>query len=68
MTLETKAHDEVLVWIKNNTLSVEGVPGKGIVVTSKKRIIYPEVTGYYIPTLVKFLNILLKFKKKINWK
>lgn len=63
MTLETKTHEKALEWIKNNTLSVEGVPGNGIVVTSKKRIIYPEVTGYYIPTLLKWdmKDLALKF-------
>lgn len=34
-------------WIHQNNID-----GKGIVVTSKKRIIYPEVTGYYIPSLL----------------
>lgn len=36
-----------LDWI--NKYSIEG---KGITVTSKEQRIYPEVTGYYIPTLI----------------
>ncbi len=36
-------------WIENNTID-----NKGIAVSSKEKIIYPEVTGYYIPTLLKF--------------
>lgn len=35
-------------WIKANT-----VPNEGIIVSTKKRISYPEVTGYLIPTLYK---------------
>ncbi|MEG2838238.1 MAG: methyltransferase domain-containing protein [Lachnospiraceae bacterium] len=36
-------------WIHNHTISNDG-----IVVTSKQRKIYPEVTGYFIPTLLKW--------------
>lgn len=36
-------------WIHNNTID-----GKGITVTSKKQVIYPEVTGYYIPSLLQW--------------
>lgn len=36
-------------WIERNT-----VQGKGIVITSKQRSIYQEVTGYYIPTLLQW--------------
>lgn len=35
-------------WIKRNT-----VANHGIVITSKQRRIYQEVTGYYIPTLLQ---------------
>ena len=35
-------------WISNNTIN-----GDGICVTSKKQYTYPEVTGYYIPTLLR---------------
>ncbi len=34
-------------WIKRNTIQ-----NNGIVITSKQRTIYQEVTGYYIPTLL----------------
>lgn len=34
-------------WINRNTIN-----NQGIVITSKQRIIYQEVTGYYIPTLL----------------
>ena len=36
-------------WLENNIIN-----NSGVVVTSKKRLIYPEVTGYFIPTLLKF--------------
>lgn len=36
-------------WINRNTIS-----NRGIVITSKQRIIYQEVTGYYIPTLLQW--------------
>ena len=36
-------------WIKENTID-----GNGITVTSKKKVVYPEVTGYYIPTLLQW--------------
>ena len=39
--------DRTLEWIKNNTID-----NSGITVTTKRRYIYPEVTGYYIPTLL----------------
>lgn len=40
---------KALNWIDNNTIN-----GQGIAVTSKEKIIYPEVTGYYIPTLLQW--------------
>ena len=39
--------DQAIQWIKRNT-----VPGEGIVVHTRKRVCYPEVTGYFIPTLL----------------
>lgn len=42
-----QAFNLALQWIDNNTIE-----GKGIAVSSKNPIIYPEVTGYYIPTLL----------------
>lgn len=38
-----------LKWIENNTIN-----NNGIVVNSKERIIYPEVTGYFIPSLLQW--------------
>ena len=40
---------KAIAWIRVNTID-----GKGIAVTSKNRLIYPEVTGYYIPTLLQW--------------
>lgn len=40
---------KAIAWIRANTID-----GKGIAVTSKNRLIYPEVTGYYIPTLLQW--------------
>jgi len=34
-------------WIQNNS-----IPGAGVVLTSRQRTCYPEVTGYLIPTLL----------------
>lgn len=39
--------EKAIQWIKNNS-----IPGQGIVVSSRKRVSYPEVTGYFIPTLL----------------
>lgn len=41
--------NKALEWVKTNTID-----GSGITVTSKERRIYPEVTGYYIPTLLQW--------------
>ncbi len=42
-------YDKAMSWIRQNTIG-----GNGITVTSKKKVIYPEVTGYYIPTLLQW--------------
>lgn len=49
MSIEENVLEKVKVWISNNTID-----NNGIVVTSKRRLIYPEVTGYYIPSLLKW--------------
>lgn len=36
-------------WIKNNSIC-----GEGIAVSSDERRSYPEVTGYYVPTLIQW--------------
>lgn len=48
-SIEEQVYDKVMKWIDANTIE-----GNGITVTSKRQIIYPEVTGYYIPTLLKW--------------
>lgn len=45
----TEHYDRAIKWIEKNTID-----NKGITVTSKKKIVYPEVSGYYIPTLLEW--------------
>lgn len=40
---------KAMQWIRNNTIN-----NSGIAVTSKQRKVYPEVTGYYIPSLIEW--------------
>lgn len=47
MVNKVEQFNKALKWIENNSIS-----GDGIAVTSKDQRIYPEVTGYYIPTLL----------------
>lgn len=42
-------YQKAISWIKTNSLD-----GKSIICTSKLRKGYPEVTGYYIPTLLRW--------------
>ncbi|MBR1633777.1 MAG: methyltransferase domain-containing protein [Lachnospiraceae bacterium] len=44
--------DRAMKWVKRNTIKAE--KGCGIAVTSRRQVIYPEVTGYYIPTLLEW--------------
>lgn len=48
-------------WIHNNVVCDNG----GIVVTNKQRQLYPEVTGYYIPSLINAgeLELAVSFAK-----
>ncbi len=39
--------EKAIQWIKNNS-----IPGKGIAISSRNKVSYPEVTGYFIPTLL----------------
>lgn len=39
--------DQAIHWIQRNTLA-----GQGIIIHSRQRVCYPEVTGYFIPTLL----------------
>lgn len=47
MADKIQSFNSAMSWIKRNTIQ-----NKGISVTNIKKIIYPEVTGYYIPTLL----------------
>lgn len=42
-------YKKAIQWIKNNS-----IPGEGIINNSNLRKSYPEVTGYYIPTLIRW--------------
>lgn len=42
-----RVFNKAIKWIKRYSIN-----GNGITTTSKQQIIYPEVTGYYIPTLL----------------
>lgn len=43
---KTPSHQRSLDWFRQNF-----VPDKGIIVHTKNRVPYPEVTGYFVPTL-----------------
>lgn len=49
-------------WIYSNTINESG-----IAVSNNVRIIYPEVTGYYIPTLLKwgYKDLAIKYAKEL---
>lgn len=49
MKNKVQIFNRAMSWIKENTLD-----GNGITTTSQKKVIYPEVTGYYIPTLLRW--------------
>lgn len=49
MENKVQQFDKALEWINKNTID-----GNGIAVTSKEQVIYPEVTGYYIPSLLQW--------------
>lgn len=49
MNNRVQQFNKAVEWIVKNTID-----GKGIAVTSKEQIIYPEVTGYYIPSLLQW--------------
>ena len=62
--LERKNYIEVygkcITWIKEHVID-----DKGICVTSTEMHVYPEVTGYYIPTLIRwgYKDLALRFAK-----
>lgn len=49
MINDTEIFNRAMAWIRRNTID-----GNGICVTDKKQYVYPEVTGYYIPTLLQW--------------
>lgn len=44
--LETASYEQALEWVRTHS-----VPGEGIIVHTRQAVSYPEVTGYFIPTL-----------------
>ena len=52
MDKNKQAFSLAMQWIEKNTID-----GVGIAVTSKERVVYPEVSGYYIPTLIQWGEI-----------
>ena len=44
-----KSFKKALNWVKTNTINDDG-----IAVSSKEQFVYPEVTGYYIPSLLQW--------------
>ena len=63
MERNSKVYEKAINWIHNNTVNDEG-----IIVTTGKKVIYPEVTGYYIPSLLEAGEVELakKFTKKMQ--
>ena len=51
MDNKVEIFDKAWRWIEEYTID-----GNGIAITSKQQVIYPEVTGYYIPTLLMWGN------------
>lgn len=49
MSKYTQQFNKAMSWIRKHT-----VDNNGIALTSKRHILYPEVTGYYIPTLLQW--------------
>ncbi|SFN79232.1 Prenyltransferase and squalene oxidase repeat-containing protein [Pseudobutyrivibrio sp. UC1225] len=49
MKNKNEVFNRAITWINNYTIG-----GNGITVTSKELCIYPEVTGYYIPSLLQW--------------
>lgn len=60
--MNNNVFEKSLNWIHNNTVNDEG-----IVVMTSKPVIYPEVTGYYIPSLLEIneIELAIKFAKKM---
>lgn len=58
-----KTYEKAMKWIYNHTVGND----EGIIVTTKKPVYYPEVTGYYIPSLINTgeLELAKKFAKSL---
>ena len=61
--MNNNTFERAIAWIHNNTVENDA----GIIVTTNKRVLYPEVTGYYIPSLLQAGEVELakKFAKKM---
>lgn len=53
-------YNKAIKWIENNT-----VEGKGIICSTTLPLPYPEVSGYYIPTLIRwgYRNLAIQYAK-----
>lgn len=62
MENKTKHFKAAIQWIQRNSIN-----DSGIAVTSKQQVIYPEVTGYYIPTLIEwgYRGLALNYAKSL---
>lgn len=49
MKNKLEIYKKAILWIRENTIE-----DKGMTVTSKQKRVYPEVTGYYIPSLLEW--------------
>ena len=58
-----KIYENALLWIHNNSTTITN--GNAIICNSNKREGYPEVTGYFIPTLLNwgYRNLALSYAK-----
>ena len=61
--MNNNTFERAIAWIHNNTVENDA----GIIVSTNKRVLYPEVTGYYIPSLLQAGEVELakKFAKKM---
>lgn len=53
---------KAISWVYNNSIN-----NQGITVTSKQNAVYPEVTGYYIPTLLQWgeMDLALSYARHL---
>lgn len=60
---KTETYKKALTWLHNNIVD----DGGGVVVFNTKRVLYPEVTGYFIPSLINAgeNNLAISFAKKL---